>query len=96
MATGPVAIQHQLTVGDYAIRLRLKMVCKPGAQFVIRRKACAMMKNVVDANSITFAQPTVTVPDGETAAAAKQGLEIAGSASAQPSRPLNEAVFVLR
>jgi moderate conductance mechanosensitive channel len=52
------------------------MMTKPGEQFVIRRKAFAMIKKAFDANGIKFAFPTVHVAGGEgdeaTAAAARQ------------------------
>jgi small-conductance mechanosensitive channel len=66
--------------GDFAIEIRMKMMTKPGEQFVIRRKAYAMIKKAFAANGIQFAFPTVTVAggDGEAAAAiAQRGLELA-------------------
>jgi small-conductance mechanosensitive channel len=64
--------------GDFAIQLRMKMMTKPGEQFVIRRRAYAMIKKAFDANGIKFAFPTVTVAGGgePTAAAAQKGLEL--------------------
>ena len=64
--------------GDFAIQLRMKMMTKPGEQFVIRRRAYAMIKKAFDANGIKFAFPTVTVAGGgdTTAAAAQKGLEL--------------------
>ena len=64
--------------GDFAIEIRLKMMTKPGEQFVIRRRAYAMIKMAFDANGIKFALPTVTVAGGgeERAAAAQKGLEL--------------------
>ena len=58
--------------GDFAIQIRMKMMTKPGEQFVIRRKAYAMIKKAFDANGIKFAFPTVQVAggDGDEAAAA--------------------------
>ena len=56
--------------GDYAIQIRMKMMTKPGEQFVIRRKAYAMIKKAFDANGIKFAFPTVQVGGGDAAAAA--------------------------
>ena len=41
--------------GDFAIEIRLKMMTKPGEQFVIRRRAYAMIKKAFDANGIEFA-----------------------------------------
>ncbi len=80
----PLKMQGVEQFGDYAIRLRLKMTCRPGEQFVIRRKAYAMIKNVFDANGIKFAQPTVQVAGGEAGAAAQRSIEITRSAAAQP------------
>ena len=50
--------------GDFAIQIRMKMMTKPGEQFVIRRKAYAMIKKAFDANGIKFAFPTVQVAGG--------------------------------
>ena len=62
--------------GEFAIQLRMKMMTRPGEQFVIRRRAYAMIKKAFDANGIKFALPTVHVSEGgETAAAAKQALK---------------------
>ena len=71
--------------GDFAIQLRMKMMTKPGEQFVIRRRAYAMIKKAFDANGIEFALPTVTVAGGgeERAAAAQKGLELV-----QPPKPV--------
>jgi small-conductance mechanosensitive channel len=46
------------------------MMTKPGEQFVIRRKAFALIKKAFDANGIKFAFPTVQVAGGDEAAAA--------------------------
>jgi small-conductance mechanosensitive channel len=64
--------------GDFAIQIRMKMMTKPGEQFVIRRKAYALIKKAFDANHIAFAFPTVTVAGGgdPAAAVAQKGLEI--------------------
>jgi small-conductance mechanosensitive channel len=58
--------------GDFAIKIRLKLTCKPGEQFVIRRRAYAMIKKAFDDNGIKFAFPTVQVAGGETGPAAAQ------------------------
>jgi small-conductance mechanosensitive channel len=64
--------------GDFAIQIRLKMMTKPGEQFVIRRRAYAMIKKAFAANGIEFAFPTVTVAGGgePTAAVAQKGLDL--------------------
>jgi small-conductance mechanosensitive channel len=62
--------------GDFAIQIRMKMMTKPGEQFVIRRRAYALIKQAFDANGVEFAFPTVQVAGGEatpaTAASAAQ------------------------
>ncbi|HYZ26141.1 MAG TPA: mechanosensitive ion channel family protein [Geminicoccaceae bacterium] len=74
--------------GDFAIEIRLKMMTKPGEQFVIRRRAYAMIKKAFDANGIEFAFPTVTVAGGgeASAAVAQKGLELV-----QPPAPAAKA-----
>jgi small-conductance mechanosensitive channel len=70
--------------GDFAIQIRIKFMTKPGEQFVIRRKAYAMIKKAFDANGINFAFPTVTVAGGEAAtAAAHAGLALVHPPAAQ-------------
>jgi hypothetical protein len=46
-------------LGDYAVTIRAKMMTVPGEQFVIRRKAYAMIKKAFDENGIKLASPTV-------------------------------------
>jgi small-conductance mechanosensitive channel len=72
--------------GDYAIQIRLKMMTKPGEQFVIRRRALAMLKKAFDANGIKFAFPTVQVSGSgaEAAAAAQQMLEAKAAQTPAP------------
>jgi small-conductance mechanosensitive channel len=67
-------------MGDFAILIRMKMMTKPGEQFVIRRRAYAMMKKAFAAAGIRFAHPTVTVAgggsgDAAASAAAKEILD---------------------
>jgi moderate conductance mechanosensitive channel len=74
----PLKMQGVEQFGDFAIQIRMKMMTKPGEQFVIRRRAYAMIKKAFDANDIKFAFPTVTVAGGgePSAAAAQRGLEL--------------------
>jgi moderate conductance mechanosensitive channel len=58
--------------GDFAVKIRLKLKTKPGEQFVIRRRAYAMIKKAFDDQGIKFAFPTVQVAGGEADAAAAQ------------------------
>jgi moderate conductance mechanosensitive channel len=74
----PLKMQGVEQLGDFAVQIRAKMMTLPGEQFVIRRKAYAMIKKAFDENGIKFAFPTVQVA-GETeaanAAVAQHGLE---------------------
>src|SRR5262249_34738572 len=75
----PLKMQGVDNLGDYAVQLRAKMMTLPGEQFVIRRKAYAMIKKAFDENGIKFAFPTVQVAgEGEpsSAAVAQRGLEL--------------------
>lgn len=57
-----------------AILLRCKVTTLPGEQFVVRRKAYAMIKKAFDANGIRFAVPNVQVSDPKAAVAAQSML----------------------
>jgi small-conductance mechanosensitive channel len=73
----PLKMQGVEAFGDFAVQLRLKMKTKPGGQFVMRRRALAMIKEAFDENGIKFAFPTVTIAGkGEEAdvAAAQEAL----------------------
>jgi small-conductance mechanosensitive channel len=76
----PLKMQGVEKFGDYAIQLRMKMTTLPGEQFVIRRRAYAMLKTAFDKNGIKFAFPTVQVAgDSDLSAAgavARRGLEL--------------------
>jgi small-conductance mechanosensitive channel len=68
----PLKMQGVEQMGEFAIQLRLKIMTKPGEQFVVRRKAYALLKKAFADNGIKFAVPTVQVAGGavEEAAAA--------------------------
>jgi small-conductance mechanosensitive channel len=75
----PLKMQGVENLGDFAVQVRMKMMTLPGEQFVIRRKAYAMVKNAFDANGIKFAFPTVSITgegDPSTAAVAQRALEL--------------------
>jgi small-conductance mechanosensitive channel len=82
----PLKMQGVEQFGDFAIQIRMKMMTKPGEQFVIRRKAFALIKKAFDANGIKFAFPTVQVAGGDeaVAAAARQSLANAQAEAAAP------------
>ena len=81
----PLKMQGVEQMGDFAIQIRMKMMTKPGEQFVIRRRAYALIKEAFDSNGIQFAFPTVTVAGGgdthTTTAAAARALELARPAT---------------
>ena len=69
----PLKMQGVEQFGDFAIEIRMKMMTKPGEQFVIRRRAYALIKQAFAANGLEFAFPTVTVAGGsETSGAVAQ------------------------
>jgi small-conductance mechanosensitive channel len=81
----PLKMQGVEQFGDFAVQIRLKMMTLPGEQFVIRRKAYAMIKKAFNENGIKFAFPTVQVArEGEavTAAAAQRAMELTQTAAA--------------
>ena len=84
----PLKMQGVDALGDFAVQIRMKMMTLPGENFVIRRKALAMIKTAFDANGIKFAFPTVQIAgEGEhsadaTAAVAQRALELTRPAAA--------------
>jgi moderate conductance mechanosensitive channel len=80
----PLKMQGVEQFGDFAIEIRMKMMTKPGEQFVIRRRAYALIKQAFAANGIEFAFPTVTVARGGEAGAAvaQQALQLVKPAPA--------------
>ena len=81
----PLKMQGVENLGDFAVQIRAKMMTVPGEQFVIRRKAYAMIKKAFDENGIKFAFPTVQLAgegDPSTAAVAQRALELTRPAAA--------------
>jgi small-conductance mechanosensitive channel len=78
----PLKMQGVEAFGDFAVQIRMKMMTLPGEQFVIRRKALAMIKRAFDENGIKFAFPTVQIAGddepstAETTAVAQRVLEL--------------------
>ena len=74
----PLNMQGVGQFGDFAIQLRMKMMTRPGEQFVIQRKAYAMLEKAFDESGIRFAFPTVQMAGcGEAeSAAARQVLTL--------------------
>jgi small-conductance mechanosensitive channel len=75
----PLKMQGVENFGDFAIQIRLKMKTKPNEQFMIRRKAYAMIKKAFDDNGIKFAYPTVQIAGGGDAAQAAAAAQAAGA-----------------
>lgn len=80
----PLKMQGVEQFGDFAIQIRMKMMTRPGEQFVIRRKAYAAIKAAFDANGIRFAFPTVQVAGGTDAATAAAASKMLDAAKATP------------
>lgn len=78
----PLKMQGVEQFGDFAIQVRIKMMTKPGEQFVIRRKANAMIKKAFDENGIKFAFPTVQVAGAAEAAAGSDAVAAAARQAA--------------
>ena len=81
----PLKMQGVDQLGEFAVKIRTKMMTLPGEQFVIRRVAYAMIKKAFDENGIKFAFPTVQIAgEGEpaTAAVAQRALELVKPATA--------------
>ena len=74
----PLKMQGVDQFGDFAIKIRMKIMTRPGEQFVIRRRAYALIKKAFDENGIRFAFPTVQVAGREDVepAAAQQVLTL--------------------
>jgi len=74
----PLKMQGVDQFGDFAMQIKLKMMTKPNEQFVIRRRALAMLQMAFKENGIEFAVPTVQVSGGgePQAAAAGQALKL--------------------
>jgi len=75
----PLKMQGVEQFGDFAVQVRVKMKTKPNEQFVIRRKALAMIKKAFDENGIKFAFPTVQVAGGNAEAGAVAQQALAGA-----------------
>ncbi len=85
----PLKMQGIEAFGQYGVNIRMKMMTKPGEQFVIRRRANAMIKKSFDDNGIKFAFPTVRLADNakvdEAALAAASQEVLKQDAAAAPA-----------
>jgi small-conductance mechanosensitive channel len=75
--------------GDFAIKIKLKLMVVPGEGATIRRWVLTRLKTLFDENGIQLAFPTVRVAEGQAAAAiASTGLQaVASSALREKSSP---------
>jgi len=77
----PLKMQGVEQFGDFDVPLRMKIMVKPGEkQFIIRRRAYAMIKQAFDANGIKFAYPTVQIAGGGSDAAVAAATRVTGLA----------------
>jgi moderate conductance mechanosensitive channel len=76
----PLKSQGVYAMGDFAIQIRMKVMTKPGEQFIVRRVIYSKIKKAFAENGIRFAHPTVSVAGGDastaTPAAAQQALAL--------------------
>jgi moderate conductance mechanosensitive channel len=79
----PLKMQGVEQFGDFAIQIRIKMMTRPNEQFVIRRRAYAMIKQAFDANGIEFAFPTVQVAGGTDAGVAASAHQVLARPAAE-------------
>ena len=78
----PLKMQGVEAMGEIGMQVRLKMMTKPGEQFVVRRRAYATLKQRLAENGIRIATPTVQVSDGDPAGAAANALRRQSAAEA--------------
>ena len=71
----PLKMQGVEGMGEIGMLVRLKIMTKPGQQFVVRRRAYAMLKQRLAENGIRIATPMVQVSDGDHSAAAVTALK---------------------
>jgi small-conductance mechanosensitive channel len=64
-----VKMQGIEELGDFAVKLKLKMMTRPGEQAAIRMWVLARIKSLFEENGIDFAYPTVRVAEGKPSVA---------------------------
>jgi small-conductance mechanosensitive channel len=81
----PLKSQGVFSMGDFAIRIRMKIMCKPGQQFAVRRVIYDKIKTAFAANNIKFGLPIVNVGGGgdTQVAAAQQVVEMISRPAAE-------------
>ena len=78
----PLKMQGVDAMGELGMQVRLKMMTKPGEQFIIRRRAYAMLKQAFAENGIKLAFPIVQVAEGASGSAAAATLSQQGRPAA--------------
>ena len=50
-------------LGDAGVQIKVKMMCVPNGQYMVRKKAYPLIKQRFEENGIVFAYPTVKIAD---------------------------------
>ena len=69
----PLKMQGVESMGEIGMQVRLKMMTKPGEQFIVRRRAYAMLKHQLAENGIRIATPMVQVSEGDSGSCGRGG-----------------------
>lgn len=59
----PLKMQSLADFGEYGLQIKVKMKCRPGGQYMVRKKAYPLIKQKFDENGIEFAFPTVRIAE---------------------------------
>jgi small-conductance mechanosensitive channel len=59
----PLKMQAVGDFGDAGVQIKVKMMCIPGGQYMVRKKAYPLIKKKFDENGIQFAYPTVKIAE---------------------------------
>jgi len=82
----PLKMQAIGDFGDAGVQLKVKMMCVPGGQYMVRKKAYPLIKQKFEENGIEFAYPTVKIAEeGESAHEPDVKLAVARKLTAQRS-----------
>jgi moderate conductance mechanosensitive channel len=82
----PMKMQAIGDLGDAGVQIKVKMMCVPNGQYMVRKKAYPLIKQRFEENGIVFAYPTVKIADeGEGAHEPEVKLAVARKVTAQRS-----------
>ncbi len=59
----PMKMQAIGDLGDAGVQIKVKMMCVPNGQYMVRKKAYPLIKQRFEENGIVFAYPTVKIAD---------------------------------